>query len=55
MEIFSKDKLAKILQYLIGQGVFRSPAAAALEVPDLCDIEIASTQPYETVDRVPAT
>jgi hypothetical protein len=44
MEIFSEDKLVKILQYLIGQGVFRSPAAAALEFPDLCGTEIASTQ-----------
>jgi hypothetical protein len=36
---FSEQKLIEIVQYLIGQGVFSSPAAAALEFPDLRDTD----------------
>ncbi|KAI8401949.1 hypothetical protein FOFC_17254 [Fusarium oxysporum] len=32
---FTEQKLVKILQYLIGQGVFRYPSAAAQEFPNL--------------------
>jgi hypothetical protein len=32
---FTEQKLVEILQYLIGQGVFRYPSAAAQEFPDL--------------------
>ncbi|KAH7169828.1 uncharacterized protein B0J16DRAFT_359145 [Fusarium flagelliforme] len=32
---FTEQKLVEILQYLIGQGVFRCPSAAAQEFPDL--------------------
>lgn len=41
---FTEQKLVEILQYLIGQGVFRSPAAAALEFPDLRDTGIPGAQ-----------
>ncbi|EXK26209.1 hypothetical protein FOMG_17179 [Fusarium oxysporum f. sp. melonis 26406] len=32
---FTEQKLVKILQYLIGQGAFRYPSAAAQEFPNL--------------------
>jgi hypothetical protein len=41
---FTEQKLVEIVQYLIGQGVFRSPVAAALEFPDLRDTDIPGAQ-----------
>ncbi|GKU14305.1 unnamed protein product [Fusarium langsethiae] len=41
---FTEQKLVEIVQYLIGQGVFRSPAAAAFEFPDLRDTDIPGAQ-----------
>ncbi|RBR05325.1 uncharacterized protein FIESC28_11383 [Fusarium coffeatum] len=41
---FTEQKLVEIVQYLIGQGVFRSRAAAALEFPDLHDTDIPGAQ-----------
>ncbi|KAF5655031.1 polyketide synthase [Fusarium heterosporum] len=41
---FTEQKLVEIVQYLIGQGVFRSPVAAAYEFPDLRDPNIAGAQ-----------
>nr|CEG02566.1 unnamed protein product [Fusarium pseudograminearum CS3427] len=41
---FTEQKLVEIVQYLIGQGVFRSRAAAALEFPDLPDTDTPGAQ-----------
>jgi hypothetical protein len=41
---FTEQKLVEIVQYLIGQGVFSSPAAAALEFPDLRDTSITGAK-----------
>lgn len=41
---FTEQKLVEIVQYLIGRGVFRSRAAAALEFPDLHDTDIPGAQ-----------
>ena len=41
---FTEQKLVEIVQYFICQGVFGSPAAAALEFPDLRDTDIPGAQ-----------
>lgn len=47
---FTEQKLVEIVQYLIGQGVFRSPVAAALEFPNLRGTDIPYTEsPVESV------